>query len=149
MSIQDELAGNFPLSLNTDLHAAISSIQSQAQKLSAFQSILEQIYTSSPAAQLADNLTAFIDAILSEAVSLVITRPALVDFVARLDSIQEIETKKQVLTCSLDKLHPRMVSFEEQAAAIREKLADVYEQEGDHKAAARALQGITLDSGQR
>ena len=42
-----------------------------------------------------------------------------------------------------------MVSFEEQAAAIREKLADVYEQEGDHKAAARALQGITLDSGQR
>src|SRR5271156_3911618 len=145
MSVQDELSGKVPLTIKTNFYAAIASIQSQAQKLSAFQSILEQIYTSSPAAQLADNLTAFIDAILSESVSLVITRPALVDFVARLNSIQDVETKKQVLTCSLDRLHPRMVSFEEQAAAVREKLADVYEKEGDHKAAARALQGITLD----
>ena len=139
----------FLLSILTNFCSAIASIQSQAQKLSAFQSILEQIYMSSPASQLTDNLTAFIDAILSEAVSLVITRPVLVDFVARLDSIPDIETKKQVLTGSLERLQPRMVSFEEQAAAIREKLADVYELEGDHKAAARVLQGITLDSGQR
>jgi len=73
----------------------------------------------------------------------------LVDFVSRLDSIQNIEARKQVLTFALDKVHPRAVSFEEQAAAIREKLADIYEEEGDHKAAARALQGITLESGQR
>lgn len=73
----------------------------------------------------------------------------LVDFVSRLDSIQDIEARKQVLTFALDKVHPRAVSFEEQAAAIREKLADIYEEEGDHKAAARALQGITLESGQR
>lgn len=41
------------------------------------------------------------------------------------------------------------MSFEEQTSALREKLADIYEQEGDHKAAARALQGIMLESGQR
>lgn len=81
--------------------------------------------------------------------SLVITRPVLADFVSRLDSIQDIEAKKQVLIFSLEKVHPRAVSFEEQAAAIREKLADIYEDEGDHKSAARALQGITLESGQR
>jgi COP9 signalosome complex subunit 4 len=111
---------------------------------------LEQIYSTSPTPQLLTaNLTAFIDAILADSVSLVITRPVLVDFVSRLDSIQDIEARKQVLTFALEKVHPRAVSFEEQAAAIREKLADIYEAEGDHRAAARSLQGITLESGQR
>ena len=96
-----------------------------------------------------ENLTTFIDAILNESVSLVITRPVLADFVSKLDLIQDIESRKQVLIFTLEKVHPRAVSFEEQAATIREKLADIYEEEGDHKAAARALQGITLESGQR
>ena len=91
----------------------------------------------------------FFDAILAESVSLVITRPVLVDFVARIDSIKDLEARKQVLTFALDKVHPRAVSFEEQAAAIREKLADIYEEEGDNKEAARVLQGINLQSGQR
>lgn len=81
--------------------------------------------------------------------SLVITRPVLVEFVSRLDSITDIDARKQVLLFALDKVQPRAVSFEEQAASIREKLADIYEDEGDHTAAARALQGITLESGQR
>jgi COP9 signalosome complex subunit 4 len=98
---------------------------------------------------LIENLTAFIDAILAESVSLVITRPVLVDFVSRLNSIQNVEARKQVLTFALDKVHPRAISFEEQASSIREMLAHIYEQEGEHKAAARALQGITLESGQR
>lgn len=91
----------------------------------------------------------FIDAILAESVSLVITRPVLVDFVGRIDSLKNLEARKQVLTFALDKVHPRAVSFEEQAAAIREKLADIYEEEGDNKEAARVLQGINLQSGQR
>jgi COP9 signalosome complex subunit 4 len=128
----------------------IEGIQSQATKLTAYTTLLDQIYSNSSSPQvLAGNLTAFINAILAESVSLVITRPVLVDFVSRLDSIQDREAKKHVLTFALDKVHPRAVSFEEQAAAIREKLADIYEEEGDHKAAARALQGITLESGQR
>ena len=130
--------------------ADISGIQSQATRLSAYTSLLDQIYASSASPSLlTQNLTAFIDAILAESVSLVITRPVLVDFVSRLDSIQDVEARKQVLICALEKVHPRAVSFEEQAASIREKLADIYEEEGDHKAAARSLQGITLESGQR
>jgi len=130
-------------------HAEIDGIQSQSTRLSAYTSLLDQIYSPSTPSLLTQNLTAFIDAILAESVSLVITRPVLVDFVSRLDSIQDIEARKQVLTFALEKVHPRAVSFEEQAASIREKLADIYEEEGDHKAAARALQGITLESGQR
>src|ERR1700737_1548726 len=88
-------------------------------------------------------------AILAESVSLVITRPVLVDFVARINSIPDRDAKKQVLTFALERVHPRAVSFEEQAGAIREKLADIYEEEGDHISAFRVLQGITLESGQR
>jgi len=130
-------------------YSEIDRIQSQANKLSAYVALLDQIYTTSSSSLLTQNLTSFIDAILAESVSLVITRPVLVEFVSRLDSIQDIEAKKQVLIFALERVHPRAVSFEEQAASIREKLADIYEDEGDHKAAARALQGITLDSGQR
>src|SRR5271170_3762919 len=150
-TIQDKLAGLSPSHLQRRVHSdmvEIDGIQSQSTRLSAYTSLLDQIYSSTPSL-LTQKLTAFIDAILAESVSLVITRPVLVDFVSRLDSIQDIETRKQVLTFALEKVHPRAVSFEEQAASIREKLADIYEEEGDHKAAARALQGITLESGQR
>lgn len=129
------------------LSLEINGLQSQATKLSAYTTLLEQIF-STPQNQ-TENLTTFIDAVINESVSLVITRPVLADFVSKLDSIQDIESRKQVLIFTLEKVHPRAVSFEEQAASIREKLADIYEEEQDHKAAARALQGITLESGQR
>lgn len=154
MSIQASLAGPFPhhpsVPFQTNTPPEIDLIQSQATKLSAYTSLLDTLYTTSstPTTQ-TTNLTAFLNAILAESVSLVITRPVLADFVARLDSIQDIAARKEVLTFALDKVHPRAVSFEEQASAIREKLADIYEQEGDHKAAARALQGVMLESGQR
>ena len=137
------------VSSHIDAVLEIEGIQSQTAKLSAYGSLLDGIYSSPLPSSLTDNLRAFIDAILAESVSLVITRPALVDFVSRLDSLKDVETKKQVLIFALDKVHPRAVSFEEQAATIREKLADIYEEEGAHNAAYRALSGITLDSGQR
>jgi COP9 signalosome complex subunit 4 len=144
MSVQQSLTGP---PFHAKLIRDIDGLQSQATKLSAYTKLLEQIF-SSPDHQ-TENLQTFINAILNESVSLVITRPVLADFVNRLDLIQDIESRKQVLIFTLDKVHPRAVSFEEQAASIREKLADIYEAEGDHKSAARALQGITLESGQR
>lgn len=153
MSIQASLAGTCPHPSpfsHTNLLPEIDSIQSQATKLSAYTSLLDTLYINSRSPHvLTTNLTSFLDAILAESVSLVITRPVLADFVARLESIQDIQARKEVLTFALEKVHPRAVSFEEQASAIREKLADIYEEEGDHKAAARALQGIMLESGQR
>jgi COP9 signalosome complex subunit 4 len=128
----------------------IDGLHSQTTKLAAYTALLEQIYTSSPTPQVfVDNLNSLVSAILAESVSLVITRPVLVDFVARINSIPDRDAKKQVLTFALERVHPRAVSFEEQAGAIREKLADIYEEEGDHIAAFRVLQGITLESGQR
>jgi COP9 signalosome complex subunit 4 len=130
-----------------NLLVEINNLQSQTSKLSAYTALLTQI-SSTPKSQTA-NLIAFIDAILDESVSLVITRPVLADFVSKLDSISNVSARKQVLTVALEKVHPRAVSFEEQAATIRERLADIYESEGDNSSAARVLQGITLESGQR
>lgn len=42
---------------------------------------------------------------------------------------------------------PRLVSFEEQVAAVREALAMLHEQQEDWAAAAQTLAGIDLDSG--
>ncbi len=50
--------------------------------------------------------------------------------------------------CStLDKLQPRVVSYEEQVTAIREQLADLLIDEEDWNQAAKTLAGIDLDSG--
>lgn len=49
----------------------------------------------------------------------------------------------------LARVAPRLVSFEEQVAAVREALAALHEQQEDWTAAAQTLAGIDLDSGVR
>ncbi|KAJ1983564.1 hypothetical protein H4R33_004702 [Dimargaris cristalligena] len=61
------------------------------------------------------------------------------------DSALEI----QVLELLLEKLQPRALSFEEVVVSARERLADLYESTGQWIPAARALQGIPLDSAHR
>ncbi len=51
------------------------------------------------------------------------------------------------LCSTLEKLQPRVVSYEEQVTAIREQLADVLIDEEDWNQAAKTLAGIDLDSG--
>ena len=53
-----------------------------------------------------------------------------------------------LFACStLDKLQPRVVSFEEQVTTLREHLASLLEGEEDWSRAAQTLAGIDLDSG--
>lgn len=47
----------------------------------------------------------------------------------------------------LARVQPRLVSFEEQVAAVREALASLHERQEDWTAAAQTLAGIDLDSG--
>jgi len=52
------------------------------------------------------------------------------------------------ISCStLERLQPRVVSYEEQVTAIREQLADVLIDEEEWNEAAKTLAGIDLDSG--
>lgn len=46
-------------------------------------------------------------------------------------------------------VQPRVISFEEQVASIRQHLASIYEREQNWRDAANVLVGIPLETGQK
>lgn len=87
-------------------------------------------------------------AVLSDRNPLVVSRQLLSAFAAGVCRLPA-EAHKEVAVFALDKIQPRVVSFEEQYAVLRESVAAVLEAEEAWSAAAAMLAGIDLDSGQR
>eukprot|EP00735_Rhodelphis_limneticus_P006550 TRINITY_DN18966_c0_g1::TRINITY_DN18966_c0_g1_i1::g.21712::m.21712 TRINITY_DN18966_c0_g1::TRINITY_DN18966_c0_g1_i1::g.21712 ORF type:complete len:405 (+),score=80.18,sp/Q8L5U0/CSN4_ARATH/48.58/7e-121,PCI/PF01399.22/2.3e-16 TRINITY_DN18966_c0_g1_i1:26-1216(+) len=96
----------------------------------------------------ASGLRTFVDHIAGEDVPLVISRP-LFQFLAEQIPTLSTDDHIAVATCFLDKVNPRVVSFEEQVALVRDNLGNLYESQDEWVLAARALAGIPLDSGIR
>ena len=92
-----------------------------------------------------DDLPTLIDGLLDPARqwSLVIARPVVSALIRR------VANDESLLQRCLDKLTPQANSFEEQISAVREALATRLEQEQEFLEAARVLQGLSLESGQR
>ena len=88
------------------------------------------------------------EAIVNEHVSLVISRQVLNDVSMQLNKLPD-EESKQVSHFTLDKVQPRVISFEEQVAGIRQHLADIYERNQKWRDAAVVLVGIPLETGQK
>lgn len=109
--------------------------------------------------------------VVNENVSLVISRQVLTDVSSRLLLLPD-EISKAVSHYTLDKvksprlliddwglllyvvcLHlqvqPRVISFEEQVASIRQHLSAIYERNQDWRQAANVLVGIPLETGQK
>lgn len=113
--------------------------------------------------------------VVNENVSLVISRQLLTDFCTHLPNLPDA-TAKAVYHFTLEKIQPRVISFEEQVntfsplslklqysglilqlrldvhsqvASIRQHLATIYEKEGDWRNAAQVLVGIPLETGQK
>lgn len=126
-----------------------SSSTSQQDKVPNYNDLLHNIITKSDTAHLGPNLTAFIDSILGDTLGIVSARPLLNTAVEAIRSIQDIDNKISTGTRALQTLEPRVVSFEEQDATIREVLADAYQENDEFLEAARMLQGIQLESSQR
>lgn len=126
-----------------------SSSVSQADKAAAYTSLLHSSIANLPADQLTPNLTAFIDSVLSDTVGIVTSRPVLSECVLATSSIPSVDIKKAIYVYTLEKLRPKIISFEEQDCNIREALADIYEASEDNGEAARVLQGIQLNPHQR
>ncbi|XP_001607868.2 COP9 signalosome complex subunit 4 [Nasonia vitripennis] len=120
------------------------SHKDQAEK---YRSFLDAILTSS-GDELAETLKVFIEAIVNENVSLVISRQVLTDVSNRLQVLPD-EISKAVSHYTLDKVQPRVISFEEQVASIRQHLADIYERNQNWREAANVLVGIPLETGQK
>lgn len=59
------------------------------------------------------------------------------------------DVSKEVSHYMLEKVQPRVISFEEQVASIRQHLADIYERTQNWREAAAVLVGIPLETGQK
>lgn len=128
----------------TNLAHSGGSHKDQAEK---YRAILDAILLSS-GEELVDALKIFIEAIVNENVSLVISRQVLTDVSSRLLFLPD-EISKAVSHYTLDKVQPRVISFEEQVASIRQHLADIYERNQNWREAANVLVGIPLETGQK
>ena len=126
-----------------------SSSTSQQDKLPGYNDLLEKIIATPDKAHLGSSLTAFIDSILGDNLGIVNARPLLKTAVEAIRSISDIDNKISAGNHALQTLEPRVVSFEEQDATIREVLADAYQENDEFLEAARMLQGIQLESSQR
>uniref|UniRef100_A0A1B6FNZ5 COP9 signalosome complex subunit 4 n=2 Tax=Proconiini TaxID=565685 RepID=A0A1B6FNZ5_9HEMI len=120
------------------------SHKDQAEK---YRAILDSILATS-GSDIIDALTVFIEAIVNESVSLVISRQILTDISSHLMSLPD-NISKAVSHYTLDKVQPRVISFEEQVASIRQHLASIYEREQNWRDAANVLVGIPLETGQK
>jgi len=98
--------------------------------------------------ELVEGLKAFIEAIVNENVSLVISRPLLTEISQILGRLED-SVSKAVSHFTLEIIAPRVISFEDQVGAIRQHLADIFEREQNWKQAAITLVGIPLETGQK
>ena len=131
--------------------AALADIESSGNpqnKLQLYNNLLSEIVSTSSEHELAQDLIYYLDSILTEDISIVAARPLLDAFIAALQNLSP-ETKIKVGQHAVTLLQSRSTSVEEQDAQLRELLADAYESEEEYSAAARALQGIHIDSSQR
>ncbi|CAL8130622.1 unnamed protein product [Orchesella dallaii] len=112
-----------------------------------YRTILESI-VKGPEAELAENLKALVDQMVNENVSLVVSRLILSDVATALTNIPDA-VSKDVAHYTLDKVQPRVISFEEQVATIRQHLSQIYENQQQWRDAAQVLTGIPLETGQK
>lgn len=89
-----------------------------------------------------------ISPVVNEHVSLVISRQLLTDVSQQLGRLPD-NVSQSVSHFTLDKVQPRVISFEEQVASIRQHLALIYERQQNWHEAANVLVGIPLETGQK
>uniref|UniRef100_A0A8C5C0D0 COP9 signalosome complex subunit 4 n=1 Tax=Gadus morhua TaxID=8049 RepID=A0A8C5C0D0_GADMO len=130
-----------------ELAQLMNSTGSHKDLAAKYRQILEKAIQYTDADQL-EFLKAFVEAMVNENVSLVISRQLLTDFCTHLPNLPD-STAKAIYHFTLEKIQPRVISFEEQVASIRQHLATIYEKEGDWRNAAQVLVGIPLETGQK
>lgn len=112
-----------------------------------YRAILEQILSQKNDNQ-TEFLKQFIEAIVNDQVSLVISRQILTDICNHLIKLPD-EPSQTISHFLLDRVQPRVISFEEQVANIRQHLAGIYERQEQWREAANVLGLIPLETGQR
>ncbi|XP_076040568.1 COP9 signalosome subunit 4 [Oratosquilla oratoria] len=138
---------SFSVQIKQQLQALVSSGGSHKDH-DKYRSVLDIILKHNNEGEQVEGLQTFIDAIVRETVSLVISRQLLTDVSSHLTNMSD-NVAKTIAHYTLEKVQPRVISFEEQVASMRQHLADIYEREGQWKEAAAVLTGIPLETGQK
>ena len=122
----------------------------QSAKVRGYNDLLSRIVSSppSPESQLAADLVAYYDSLVTSSLGIMHTRPLLTAIIQSLNS-RSADDKVTVGSHIVNALQSQSASFEEQDASVREILASGYEAQEDYSAAAKALQGINLETTQR
>jgi COP9 signalosome complex subunit 4 len=98
--------------------ASIGQVANQKDKIKGYQDLLAAILqeTATDEATTRQRLEQFITAATEDSAGLVVSRQVLTDFTNAVDGASNIsaENKKEIYKHALDKVHGRVVSFEEQ-----------------------------------
>ncbi|CAO1369526.1 unnamed protein product [Diamesa hyperborea] len=133
--------------LRIQLVALTNATGGHKEQADRYRVTLEQILKNT-GPELIETLNLFIEAIVNDQVSLVISRQILTEICGHLSKMPD-ETSQIISNFTLDKVQPRVISFEEQVATIRQHLALIYERNELWKEAANVLGLIPLETGQR
>ncbi|KAK2023232.1 PCI domain-containing protein [Colletotrichum zoysiae] len=120
-------------------------------KTAAYESIIADIKNLSSPATAADDLAAVLDAAFAASLGIVSTRAVLASFVATLRDLKNDDLWIAVGNHTLSQLAAgaQASSFLDQAAAVRELVAEAHENNEDFLDAAKTLAEIPLDGSQR
>ncbi|CAH1722909.1 COP9 signalosome complex subunit 4 [Aphis gossypii] len=121
---------------------------SHKDQVDKYRSLLNNVL-SNTGDNIIEALKVFVEAIVNENVSLVISRQILSDVSTQLLPDLPDSQSKLLAHFTLEKIQPRVISFEEQVANVRQHLASIYERENNWKEAASVLVGIPLETGQK
>lgn len=111
-----------------------------------YKEILDLILTDQSESSKAEHLKIYLESIINENVSLVISRQLLTDVANIVATTLSPELSKEISNFALEKIQPRVVSFEEQVGIIRKHLANIYEREQKWKDAAHVLVSLIFKS---
>ena len=121
----------------------------QQEKSTGYNKLVADAVSESDSTTLVANLAAIIDSVLGETLGIVTARPLLNTIIQAIGSVKSADSRIAAGAHALTALEPRVVSFEEQDALIREILADAYQENDEFLEAAKMLSGIQLESSQR
>lgn len=122
---------------------------SNGQRAEGYNSTLSEIISAFSGSELAANLVAYVQSILSDSIGVIASRPLLSSFVEQFRNLEDNDVKIEAGNQIIQILAPKTVSFEQQDTDLKFALADAYEADEDFTNSAKTLQVITLDSSQR
>ena len=121
---------------------------STADKPAQYTALLQHITSASPSP--AADLSAYARSLLDDAIGIVVLRPLLAAFVDAFKNVADADAKIDVGETVVALLQSKGAGqYEEQDTALKEALADSYEQIEDYRKSAQTLASINLESTQK